>query len=38
MVQKRPDYDPAEVARRSFETLTAAERASGVALVHGAPV
>ncbi|MGE3912905.1 MAG: sugar phosphate isomerase/epimerase family protein [Chloroflexota bacterium] len=35
MVQRRPDYDPAEVARRSFETLTAAERASGVALVHG---
>jgi sugar phosphate isomerase/epimerase len=35
MVQKRPDYDPAEVARRSFETLTAAERTSGVALVHG---
>ena len=35
MVQRRPGYDPAEVARRSFETLAAAERASGVALVHG---
>ena len=35
MVQKRPDYDPAEVARRSFATLVAAERASGVSLVHG---
>ena len=35
MVQRRPDYDPAVVARRSFETLVAAERASGVALVHG---
>ena len=35
MVQRRPGYDPVEVARRSFETLVAAERASGVALVHG---
>jgi sugar phosphate isomerase/epimerase len=35
MVQRRPGYDPAEVARRSFATLTAAEQASGVALVHG---
>lgn len=35
MVQRRPDYDPAEVARRSFQTLVAAERASGVSLVHG---
>ena len=34
MVQRRPGYDPAEVARRSFATLTAAERASGVTLVH----
>ena len=34
MVQRRPGYDPAEVARRSFATLTAAERAVGVALVH----
>ena len=35
MVQRRPDYDPAEVARRAFATLTAAERASGVSLAHG---
>ena len=35
MVQRRPDYDPVEVARRSFETLVAAERDSGVQLVHG---
>jgi sugar phosphate isomerase/epimerase len=34
MVQRRPGYDPAEVARRSFAVLTAAERASGVSLVH----
>ena len=34
MVQRRPGYDPAEVARRSFSVLVAAERASGVALVH----
>jgi sugar phosphate isomerase/epimerase len=34
MVQRRPGYDPAEVARRSFAVLTAAERASGVTLVH----
>jgi sugar phosphate isomerase/epimerase len=34
MVQRRPGYDPAEVARRSFATLTAAERDSGVPLVH----
>jgi hypothetical protein len=34
MVQRRPGYDPAEVARRSFATLTAAERDSGVALAH----
>jgi sugar phosphate isomerase/epimerase len=34
MVQHRPGYDPAEVAMRSFDTLIAASRASGVALVH----
>jgi sugar phosphate isomerase/epimerase len=34
MVQRRPGYDPAEVARRSFAVLLAAERASGVALAH----
>jgi sugar phosphate isomerase/epimerase len=34
MVQRRPGYDPAEVARRSFATLTAAERDSGVSLIH----
>lgn len=34
MIQRRPGYDPAEVARRSFATLTAAERDSGVPLVH----
>ncbi|MCC7372256.1 MAG: sugar phosphate isomerase/epimerase [Chloroflexi bacterium] len=34
MVQRRPDYDPAEVARRSFAVLRAAEEASGVSLIH----
>jgi sugar phosphate isomerase/epimerase len=34
MVQRRPGYDPAEVARRSFAVLTAAEQASGVSLIH----
>jgi sugar phosphate isomerase/epimerase len=34
MVQRRPGYDPAEVARRSFATLLAAEHASGVTLIH----
>jgi sugar phosphate isomerase/epimerase len=34
MIQRRPGYDPAEVARRSFATLTAAERESGVSLIH----
>jgi sugar phosphate isomerase/epimerase len=32
MVQRRPGYDPAEVARRSFDTLTGASHAAGVAL------
>jgi sugar phosphate isomerase/epimerase len=32
MVQRRPEYDPAEVARRSFKVLTEAGRAAGVAL------
>jgi sugar phosphate isomerase/epimerase len=35
MVQRRPGYDPVEVAGRSFDTLLAAARASGTALVHG---
>lgn len=35
MVQRRPGYDPAEVARRSCETLLAAAGAADVALVHG---
>jgi sugar phosphate isomerase/epimerase len=34
MVQRRPGYDPAEVARRSFSTLTAAAEQSGVPLVY----
>ena len=34
MVQRRPGYDPAEVARRSFAVLVAAEQASGVSLIH----
>ena len=34
MVQRRPGYDPAEVARRSFKTLVEAERKSGVRLEH----
>jgi len=34
MVQRRPGYDPAEVARRSFDVLLAAEKSSGVSLVH----
>lgn len=32
MVQRRPGYDPAEVAARSFRTLTAAADAAGVPL------
>jgi len=32
MVQRRPDYDPAEVAARSFRTLTRAADIAGVAL------
>ena len=34
MVQRRADYDPAEVARRSFRTLTDAAREAGVGLEH----
>jgi sugar phosphate isomerase/epimerase len=34
MVQRRPGYDPAEVAARSFTTLTEAAARSGVRLVH----
>jgi sugar phosphate isomerase/epimerase len=34
MVQRRPGYDPAEVAARSFRTLVAAADAAGVALEH----
>jgi sugar phosphate isomerase/epimerase len=34
MVQRRPGYDPAEVAQRSFNTLVAAARASGAPLVY----
>jgi sugar phosphate isomerase/epimerase len=32
MVQRRPDYNPEEVARRSFEVLTRAAGAAGVEL------
>ena len=32
MVQRRADYDPAEVAARSYRTLVEAARASGVPL------
>src|SRR6266516_2827926 len=32
MVQRRPDYDPAEVANRSFRTLTHAADVAGVTL------
>lgn len=34
MVQRRPGYDPAEVAARSFRTLTAAARAADVPLAY----
>ena len=34
MVQRRPGYDPAEVAQRSFDTLVAAARASAAPLVY----
>jgi sugar phosphate isomerase/epimerase len=34
MVQRRPDYDPAEVATRSFRTVVDAAREAGVPLVH----
>ena len=30
MVQNRPDYDPAEVAARSYRTLTDAAKRGGV--------
>jgi sugar phosphate isomerase/epimerase len=35
MVQNRPEYDPRDVARRSFEVLTGAARQAGVALESG---
>jgi sugar phosphate isomerase/epimerase len=35
MVQRRADYDPAEVAARSFRTIVDAARAASVPLVHG---
>jgi sugar phosphate isomerase/epimerase len=34
MVQRRPDYDPAEVAARSFRTVVEAAREVSVPLVH----
>jgi sugar phosphate isomerase/epimerase len=34
MVQRRPDYDPAEVAARSYRTVVAASREAGVPLEH----
>jgi sugar phosphate isomerase/epimerase len=34
MVQRRADYDPAEVATRSFRTVVDAARAASVPLVH----
>jgi sugar phosphate isomerase/epimerase len=34
MVQRRPDYDPAEVATRSFRTVVEAARQANVPLVH----
>jgi sugar phosphate isomerase/epimerase len=37
MVQRRPDYDPAEVAARSFRTLVAAAHEAGVPLEHRQP-
>jgi sugar phosphate isomerase/epimerase len=36
MVQRRPDYNPAEVAARSLRTLVAAAQTAGVALEHRA--
>jgi sugar phosphate isomerase/epimerase len=36
MVQRRPDYDPAEVAARSLRTLVAAAHTAGVPLEHRA--
>jgi len=34
MVQRRPDYDPAEVATRAFRTVVDAAREANVSLVH----
>jgi sugar phosphate isomerase/epimerase len=34
MVQRRPEYDPQEVAQRSFRTLVAAAHEAGVQLEH----
>ncbi len=34
MVQRRADYDPAEVAARSFRTVVEAARRASVPLVH----
>jgi sugar phosphate isomerase/epimerase len=34
MVQRRPDYDPAEVAQRSFDTLVSAARVSATPLLY----
>jgi sugar phosphate isomerase/epimerase len=36
MVQRRPDYDPAEVAARSYRTLVAAAKDAGVPLEYRA--
>ena len=36
-VQTRPDYDPAAVAARSFEALTAAAKHAGVSLESRQP-
>jgi sugar phosphate isomerase/epimerase len=36
-VQRRPDYDPAATAARSFDILMAAAQRAGVTLQHHAP-